>query len=169
VPNLNQLRHEHAELTVISRQLSKMLSHNVPPPAHELYAVRMKLTSALISHLKTEDWVLYPRLLRSSDERVALTARAFSAEMGGLAKEFGDHSNRWGVNDIQDDWEGYRRDTSDILRALKVRMVREERDLYPLLDHRPVEQLTTNKNSLAHQQTQTGQPEVRVASAHRRR
>jgi hypothetical protein len=149
MPDLNQLRHEHAELTVIARQLSKMLSLDAPPPAQELHEVRMKLTSALIRHLKTEDWVLYPRLLRSSDKRVALTARTFSAEMGGLSKDYGDYASRWGANAIEADWDGYRRETSEILGALKVRMVREERDLYPLLDKAPVDQLTIDRDSAA--------------------
>jgi iron-sulfur cluster repair protein YtfE (RIC family) len=169
MPDLNQLRHEHAELTVIARKLSKMLSLDAPPPAQELFEVRMKLTSALIRHLKTEDWVLYPRLLRSSDKRVALTATAFSAEMGGLSKEFAEYSSRWGANAIQDNWEGYRRDTSEILHALKVRMVREERDLYPLLDKAPVDQLTGNGDSLANQHAQPSQLGHRAASAHRKR
>jgi hypothetical protein len=132
--DLGQLRTEHAELALIAQALSAMLKRDVPPPARELYDIRMRLASGLIRHLKTEDWVLYPRLVRSSDERVAVTARAFNAEMGGLAKDFGDYAERWGADAIENDWEGYRSSTAEILRLLKQRMVLEERDLYPLLD-----------------------------------
>jgi hypothetical protein len=90
--------------------------------------------------LKTEDWVLYPSLLGSSNERVALTARVFSTEMGGLAAEYGDYANRWGADAIDSDWMGYQRETADILRLLTLRMSREERDLYPLLEPAILEQ-----------------------------
>lgn len=49
----------------------------------------MSLNSALIRHLKTEDWVLYPGLLRSGKEQISLTSRVFSAEMGGLQQSLG--------------------------------------------------------------------------------
>jgi hypothetical protein len=144
MPDLNHLRTEHAELTVIANALTAMLKRDVPPPQHQLYDVRMRLASGLIRHLKTEDWVLYPKLLRSSDEQIAVTARAFSAEMGGLAKEFGGYAERWGADAIENDWEGYRSATAEIIRVLKLRMVREERDLYPLLDEATPERLTTH-------------------------
>jgi hypothetical protein len=64
---------------------------------------------------------------------VALTSKAFSAEMRGLAKEFGEYTDRWGAVAIERDWRGYQRETAEILRVLTLRMEREERDLYPLL------------------------------------
>jgi iron-sulfur cluster repair protein YtfE (RIC family) len=132
--DLNRLRDEHAILVVIARRLSAMITQQVPPPAKELYSARMKLASELIRHLKTEDWVLYPQLMASSERRVAETARAFSEEMGGLAKAFGDYANRWTAIAIESDWKGYRRETTEILKILSRRMAREERELYPLLE-----------------------------------
>ena len=134
MPSLSQLRREHAELASLARHLAGMIAQSVPPEAGKLYELRMKLTSALICHLKAEDWVLYPCLLRSSNEQVVTTARAFSASMGELANDFHDYVRRWGATEIGDDWEGYQRETSEILRVLTLRMKRENRDLYPLLD-----------------------------------
>ena len=134
MPNLNQLRREHVELAGMALQLSRMVAQDVPPPPRDLYKLRMNLTCALIRHLKTEDWVRYPRLLRSANERISLTSRVFGAEMGGLAAEFGDNANRWGSDAIEEDWKGYQLETADILRILTLRMDREERDLYPLLE-----------------------------------
>ena len=134
LPRLGQLRDEHAQLASLARQLGDMIDQPVPPDAGKLYELRMKFTSALTGHLKTEDWVLYPALLRSSNPLVVTTTRAFSASMGELASDFHAYVRRWGATQIMDDWAGYQRETAEILRVLALRMVREDRDLYPLLD-----------------------------------
>ena len=131
---LKQLREEHANLRTIARRLSGMITKDVPPSSRDLYAVRMELASALIYHLKTEDWTLYPALLHSTDERIALTSRVFSIEMGGLAEAFRNYANRWDAGSIQGDWRSYALETAEILKVLELRMAREDRDLYPLLE-----------------------------------
>lgn len=133
MPDLKKLREEHAALAALSSQLSAMIGQDPPPPPEELYKIRMSLASALIHHLKSEDWILYPTLLRSGNDRAAMTARAFSASMGGLATEFNTYFDRWGADAIESNWKGYQSETLEILRALTLRMTREERDLYPLL------------------------------------
>lgn len=132
--DLNQLHEQHVNLAALGGHLSAIIGQDAPPPSRELHVLRMEFASALIRHLKIEDWTLYPSLLASSNDRVALTSRAFSAEMGGLAKAFGDYANRWGANAIERDWEGYQRETAEILRTLLLRIAREERDLYPLVE-----------------------------------
>jgi iron-sulfur cluster repair protein YtfE (RIC family) len=131
---LSRLRDEHARLMVTAGKLSAMIAQHAPPPAQELYSVRMKLASELTRHLKTEDWILYPRLLLSSDRHVAETSRAFSQEMGGLAKEFREYADRWVAYAIDSDWKGFQRETTEILTVLARRMKREEQELYPLLE-----------------------------------
>ena len=132
--SLNKLRGEHASLNIISDQLSEIIAQASPPPAPELYAIRRRLASELIRHLKSEDSLLYPALLASRNERVALTARTFSSSMGGLASEFKTYRERWDAYSIARHWTRYRTETFEILRSLRIRMTREERDLYPLLD-----------------------------------
>lgn len=132
--NLTRLRDEHKLLEAISRRLSEVLAQDLPPPPSELYMLRQELASALIRHLKAEDWVLYPRLLASPDKGISETARSFSDEMGGLATEFKTHSERWGSFAIQEDWNGYRAETAIILETLARRVDRENRELYPLLE-----------------------------------
>ena len=130
----SRLREEHANLVSIAGRLSSVIARDEPPPSTDLYALRQELIGAVIRHLKREDWVVYPRLLASSDNRVEQTARSFSKEMGGLAKTFTDYAQRWGSFAIEDDWPGYRRETAKIISALTQRITRENRDLYPLLE-----------------------------------
>ena len=132
--NLNRLREEHADLVAIAGRLSALIAQDAPPQSNVLYKVRREFASALLHHLKSEDWVLYPRLLVSRDKQVAETARLFSKEMGGLAKAFRDYAEQWGSYAIEGDWERYQRETIAILEALTDRITRENRDLYPLFE-----------------------------------
>ena len=111
-----------------------MIARDLPPPSTELYLLRRELSSALIRHLKAEDWLLYPRLLVSPNQAIARTALSFSEEMGGLAEAYTKYAERWGSYAIQSDWDGYRTETADIIQTLTNRIQREDRELYPLLE-----------------------------------
>lgn len=130
---LTKLREEHSHLLSLISRLTHIIGRNSPPPAAEFHALRHELASALIRHLKSEDWLLYPQLMGSSDPKVAQTAQALSMEMGDLANAFVDYAHRWGSFAIENDWTAYRRETADILGVLTQRITRENRELYPLL------------------------------------
>jgi hemerythrin-like domain-containing protein len=131
---LDALRQEHAELVEIVRELGRVIARPAPPPQTELFELRRRLTSTLITHLKAEDWLLYPRLLAGSDAGIAGIAKAFSDEMGGLALAYSAHAERWGADAIEQDWTGYGDATRGIIDALTRRIGRENRELYPLLE-----------------------------------
>lgn len=80
-----KLRQDHADLVKMVRKLTEWIGQPSPPPQLELFELRRQITSTLIGHLKTEDWVLYPRLMKSGDESVAETGRTFNDEMTGIA------------------------------------------------------------------------------------
>ena len=134
MPNLPKLRQEHVELIAIVRKLSAIIDQPRPPAMAELFSLRHELSFTLITHLKAEDWVLYPRLFGSSDAAVARTAREFSVEMGGLADAYVDYAEKWNAHSIDEDWSGYCEETRAILDALTTRITRESRELYPLLE-----------------------------------
>lgn len=129
-----KLREDHAELVKLVRRLGSFIDQPVPPAALELFDLRRQLTSTLIAHLKAEDWVLYPRLLASPDPKIAATARAFNEEMGGLASAFSGYCDKWSAAAIGADWAGYCADSRDIIDALTNRILRENRELLPLID-----------------------------------
>lgn len=132
--SLAHLREEHAELVRIVGQLQKLIEHDSPPPQVELFQVRRKLSSVLIAHLKAEDWVLYPPLLNSSDAEISGTAQQFVDEMGGLAQAYSVFNEKWDALSIEADWAHYQAEAKGIIDALTNRIVRENRDLYPLLE-----------------------------------
>lgn len=132
--DLAKLREEHALIIKIVNRLSKIVEQPSAPSQLELFAVRRELSSALIAHLKAEDWVLYPRLVDSDNARVAGIARAFSQEMGGLAAAYLKYSEHWSAGGIVENWSGYCAETKGIVDALTNRITRENRELYPLLE-----------------------------------
>lgn len=132
--SLAHLREEHAELVRIVGELQKLINHDSPPSQVELFQVRRKLSSVLIAHLKAEDWVLYPPLLNSNDPHISGTAQQFVDEMGGLAQAYSVFNEKWDALGIEADWAHYRAEAKGIIDALTNRIVRENRDLYPLLE-----------------------------------
>ncbi|MDQ3144417.1 MAG: hemerythrin domain-containing protein [Pseudomonadota bacterium] len=129
-----QLRTDHVELLDICKLLEASISGATAPSSVELFAVRKRLTAKLIAHLKAEDWLLYPRLLESEDEQVASTARSFVEEMGGLAAAFNKYVESWDAFRIEREWAAYKTETAGIIAALRCRITRENRELYPLIE-----------------------------------
>jgi hypothetical protein len=129
-----KLRQDHADLVRMVRTLEEVIGEPSPPPQLELFELRRQITSTLIAHLKTEDWVLYPRLMASGDATVADAGRAFNEEMTGIASAYSDYASRWGATAIDADWAGYCAETRAIIDALMTRITRENRELLPLLE-----------------------------------
>ena len=132
--NIPQLRDDHFRLTATVRRLGALIERRKPPPPLHLATLRHELSSTLIAHLKDEDSLLYPQLLSSSDALIAATARTFSEDMGGLADAFQVHCETWTAANIASDWTGYCDDCRQILDALNIRIRRENRELFPLLE-----------------------------------
>jgi hypothetical protein len=131
---IQTLREEHALLMRIVGRLSECIARPTPPPAAELFGVRRELNATLIGHLKAEDWILYPMLLASDDAETAAIARQFIDEMGGLSAAFIAYADKWSASAIDSDWAGYCGESKLIIEDLSERIVRENRELYPLAE-----------------------------------
>jgi hypothetical protein len=116
------------------RQLERIIEEPQAPSQLELFEFRRILMQTLISHLKLEDWALYPRLIDSGDEEISSAGRHFQEEMGGLAPAFLAYCDKWNANTITADWPSYCSETRGLLDALTDRLTRENRELLPLLE-----------------------------------
>lgn len=132
--SIAQIRTDHAELVKIFREWEMLLDGETPPPPVDLFDVRRRLSNLLVAHLKAEGWVLYPPLLESSDPEIARIARNFVDEMGGLAASYSLFMEKWDALSIEADWANYRKGARAILEALGNRIVRENRELLPLVE-----------------------------------
>ena len=131
---LTKLREDHASLARLFRRLRGIIQRPNAPEQLVLFDLRRELMSTLIAHLKLEDWALYPRLIESGDAQVSDAGRFFQEEMGGLAPAFIAYCDKWNATAIEADWNGYCADTAAILDALENRLLRENRELLPLLE-----------------------------------
>jgi hemerythrin-like domain-containing protein len=134
-----QLRTEHADLVRLSRQLRMLLYRPALEDHAELLLYREQFHKALMNHLITEDWLLYPRLQASPDPEIAEMAARFTHEMGGLRDSVQLWMAIWTRDAISKGWDAFRSETETLLDALSVRIVRENRELYPMLERVAVE------------------------------
>ena len=130
--NITQLRTEHASLIKLAAEIGNLIVADKPQPA--ISALRWRLCRELLAHLTTEDKMLYPALIASSNPQAVLTADQFSNEMGGLAAAFKLYIEDWTWDRIANDWPGFCAATQKILTALGNRIRRENEILYPLAD-----------------------------------
>jgi len=54
--------------------------------------------------------------------------------MGGLAAAFLAYADKWSASAIERDWEGYCSESNVVIEALTQRILRENRELYPLAE-----------------------------------
>lgn len=121
------LSKEHEELEALATKL--MAEVDAEAPSHALSALRWRLTHVLMIHLAKEDKVLYPQLLTLPQTRTV--ANRFAQEMGDLAKSYQEYTAGWPIERVEADWAGFGAATRTMMTALRRRILREERDLYP--------------------------------------
>lgn len=95
----------------------------------------LSLMRKLTVHLKQEDDYLYPRLIGHEDEALREMAIRFKAEMGGLQ----DVAKRWAAvwllpGAATRDPARFMEETSDFFNQLSLRIIREDTQLYPMID-----------------------------------
>lgn len=135
--SLATMRREHEELDALGQQLEDAVARPEPSDPLELFYLRRRFARVLISHLKHEDWILYPMIQAQGDPETVDAARRLFAETGDLCEVFVAYGNRWPAPAIAADWPGFCRDTKEIIRALRRRAAREELELYSRLETYP--------------------------------
>ena len=96
----------------------------------------------LRTHFAIEDRVLYPTLIASENREVAVVARVFEREIGNLADQFERFLHRWGRSaEIAAAIPQFRYECDMMFSALRDRIGRENRELYPIADRENAELL----------------------------
>lgn len=127
---------QHEELSVVAKELMKHLDSvriaEDPAPVRRMLA---SFSGKLRVHAAMEQEALYPRLLASSDSAVRDKANELLEEVGDLYELFFRHLSKWSDGPlIRSDAEGFCRETMQLFHRLKVRMKRENEELYPMVD-----------------------------------
>lgn len=129
-------REHHDQIrALVARIEARMDVAGIAADAAPVAAVVRELFGKFGMHLAIEDAALYPKLLGSDDPGLRGTARRFQGEMGGLKADFDAYRRRWrGPTAIARDPHAFVADTRAVLRALKLRIAREDAELYALYD-----------------------------------
>ncbi|MBK6520447.1 MAG: hemerythrin domain-containing protein [Polyangiaceae bacterium] len=127
---------QHSELSQLAKDVLRALDTRTleidPTPARRALAV---FAGRLRVHAAMEQDALYPSLLASGDPSVVAKARELLDEVGDLYEAFFAHQKRWAdAAAIRADAETFCRDTMMLFARLRVRMKRENDELYPLAD-----------------------------------
>ena len=103
--------------------------------AYSLSLCLAKIAGVLRTHFAIEDRVLYPMLIASENREAAVAARVFEREMGSLTDQFERFLQRWGRSaEIAAAIPQFRYECDMMFSALRDRIDRENRELYPLAD-----------------------------------
>ena len=93
-----------------------------------------KLTALLRIHLLEENTNLYPNLLSSQDEGIRKLANQHILEMGKLIDEYTIFKGTYSEKRIREKIDEFLKDAEEVVKAIKVRFTKEEKELYHLLN-----------------------------------
>ncbi|MDF2541967.1 MAG: Hemerythrin cation binding domain protein [Herbinix sp.] len=93
-----------------------------------------KLTALFRIHLLEDDLFLYPYLLNCKDDGVITLTNLYIHEMGNIVDEYTIFNCRYHIEKhINDKIEEFLDDAKKVLRVLKERFEREEKELYSIV------------------------------------
>jgi serine/threonine protein kinase len=132
----NRFRRQHEELQALGFQIAEKLARATL--ANEAGIVRRlvaQFAGKLAVHASMENEALYPRLLQHSDPNVRERARSLFDDVGTIYATFGQYAKKWPTTaSIEADPRAFARETREVLRVLAFRMMRENDELYPLVE-----------------------------------
>jgi hypothetical protein len=130
------LRSQHQRLTEHLLSIRGRLAPAIDPiRAREIRGEIAKMAGLMAFHLSMEDKVLYPRLLRHQNGKVSAMAKRLVDDADFLKSEFTDYRKKWlPAGAIEANPDEFRLETNLLFLALGKRIVREDRELYPVLE-----------------------------------
>lgn len=130
------LRAQHDAVEVMFDEIFDDLAHyRSERDAFPLSLKLARLAGILRTHFRMEDELLYPRMIASDSREAAVLARVFQGELGHLASRFDRFLERWSSSDaIAGAVRQFRFEAGMLFAAIRERIHRENRDLFPLAD-----------------------------------
>jgi hypothetical protein len=127
---------QHEELNALAKTLLMTLDTRTleidPGPARKALAA---FSGRLRVHAAMEQEALYPRLLASGHAPTVAKARELLNEVGDIYQLFFAFVEQFADGEaIRRDPEGFSRETMKVLHRLRLRMKRENEELYPLVN-----------------------------------
>ncbi len=128
--DMSNFQQQHQDLAEAIARIDRLVQGK--GSGNDLSKELIGLGGKLTVHLAAEDKFLYPRLRTATDQTLIRMTDAFATEMGGLAGTFKTFYSQWCTPARCDAARGeFERQWRTIASALRQRVEREERDLYP--------------------------------------
>lgn len=130
--NFEKMNKQHSvimdEISFIEGEISKgPAGINVSETALHI----SKLAGLLKMHLLEEDKFLYPNLLNSSDAELQALTKEYIREIGNIADQYTSFKNNYNVaSKINKDVNKFLEDTKVMMKEIKNRISKEDRELY---------------------------------------
>lgn len=132
--DIDKFQTQHASIHQCLKQLRAASRAGIAQNAKQIAGMISQMSSVIKLHLAAEDSVLYPSLRDCGDEQLAHLGEAFERDMEQIIPVYTAFARRWVTPaQVQADPEGFRADANVVLKALFMRMRREEREFYPKL------------------------------------
>jgi hypothetical protein len=136
-PVIDRLLGEHEQLRVIAAELTILLDRPEPPAADTLSDCRWRMARLMLRHLPVEDRQVFRRLDAHPEPRVRAKMADFRLDLDARYDTYRTHSEKWSVDCAIADWAAYRASARRQIVQLKEALLREESEIYPLLDGAP--------------------------------
>jgi hypothetical protein len=134
----DNFRRQHEELMALAFEIHHHLDARALADAEAAAHVRRlmaRFAGKLFMHAEMENKALYPRLLHHQDDAVRERAQALYDDVKRIYGSFGEYAKRWPTpQSISEASRDFVRDTRDVMKLLGLRMLRENDELYPLVD-----------------------------------
>ena len=116
----DNLKLQHTDLLSIAAQMSELMTpEKLSNDAIEIRKLLSKLSGKLEVHLAMEDKVLYPRLIKHSDDNIRSVAQQFIDQMGGISSTFQQYKSKWyDIKAISQNATGFISETNGIFEVL---------------------------------------------------
>jgi len=133
---LTDLKNQHDDAMAMADRLIDLIDdYHGEEDALPIAVQFSKLAGLFRVHFAQEDVQLYPELVAMGDREVARLAITYAAEMGGLANELETFVRRWPSSAvIASSFAEFAAAARQLVLALVVRIERENRFLYPLVE-----------------------------------
>ena len=128
-------RYEDAHVEILGQieTLRSLIRAGIVEKSGDIAALLVNIASGIKFHLAAEDRVLYPAFAASGDPAAKALGQKYQDEMQDISTGFAGLVLQWRVGSrIVADPEGFRAHANTVFKALFERLMREERELYPV-------------------------------------
>jgi len=133
--NIDNLKRQHVEIQASMEYILDIINKgNIMDSASDIAKEINMLAGKLRIHLLSENDFLYPYLLKSSDDKLKKLGKAYIDEMKSIGDRFMKYKDDYNTKSkIVANVSEFIRETKETFQLLKMRLDREDEELYPSL------------------------------------